>query len=177
VRRSLELLNAQVDTKQLGAVGADTGDMREMAVKLLAKNAVTLATVKPEDVEGLSALTKVLLASEENEIRLRRVKLDERYFDFEANTRCAEDLKKVRAYLVALRDNEYLSEEDGERLTHQLLFGKEKVSVQEAEEARSEESDEAADNGNDPLASEQSEASNGDSMEKGDAPTGAAGVQ
>lgn len=134
LRRSLELLDAQVDADKLDTMPARTADMRAGAVKLLAKNAMALGTEKPEDVEGLISLTKVLLHSEENEIRLRRVKLEERYYDFEANTACAKELEKVRAYLRAVGDNEHLSEAEKHQRALELLFGREKVITQQAEE-------------------------------------------
>jgi hypothetical protein len=130
VRRALELLDAQVDSDQMGRTGASTGEMRELAVKLLAKNAVTLATERPENMEGLRTLTKTLLDSEENEIRLRRVKLEERHYDLRANRACAEDLVKVRAYLRAIGDNEHLTPEEKQERVMALLFGREKVDME-----------------------------------------------
>jgi hypothetical protein len=96
---------------------------------------------KPEDMEGLIQLTRVLLESEENEIRLRKVKLEERYYDFEANTMCAKELEKVRAYLRAVGDNENLSPEEKQERVIELLFGKDKVNVKDVEEAEEEERD------------------------------------
>jgi hypothetical protein len=137
VRQSLEVLEAQVTADQLGAMPADTGAMRAAAMKLVAKSAVRLATEKPEAPEQLLPLAKVLLESEQNEIRLRRVKLEERYYDFEANASCAKDLKKVRSYLQAVGDNENLSAAEKQQRVVELLFGREQVNVSEAEEAES----------------------------------------
>ena len=135
VRRSLEILEAQVNADKLGMMPARTEELRAGAVKLVAKNAMTLGVERPEDMEGLNSLTRVLLKSEENEIRLRRVKLEERYYDFEANTMCAKELEKVRSYLRTVGDNENLSHEEKLERVIGLLFGKDKVKdVEETEE-------------------------------------------
>jgi hypothetical protein len=138
VRQSLELLEAQVASDELGAVPARGEELRATAMKLLAKSAVRLATEKPDDVERLLPVARVLLNGELNEIRLRKVKLEERYYDFEANTACAKELEKVRAYLEAVGDNENLSEAEKHKLAIKLLFGRDEVSVRDAEEAISE---------------------------------------
>ena len=59
LRRSLEILEAQVDADKLDMMPARTEDLRAGAVKLVAKNAMTLGVEKPEDVEGLIKLTRV----------------------------------------------------------------------------------------------------------------------
>jgi hypothetical protein len=138
MRQSLELVEAQVASDQLSAMPAKTEDMRAAAIKLMAKTAVKLATEKPEELEQLTSLAKVLLESEQNEIRLRRVKLEERYYDFEANTACAKELEKVRAYPIAVGDNENLSAKDKHDRVVELLFGKDTVNPEEAEAAESE---------------------------------------
>ncbi len=142
LRQTIELFEAQAAVDRLNRAPVRTDEMRAVAVKMLAKKAVRLATEKPEDTEGLMAVTKVLLHSETNDIRLRRVKLEERYYEFEANASCAKELEKVRSYLKTVGDNEYLNETDKQKRAMDLLFGREKVNVLEAEEARSEEEDE-----------------------------------
>jgi hypothetical protein len=137
LRRATELVDAQVAADQIHVVPAKTGDMREAAVKLLAQKAVVLATEKPEDVTGLMSLTKVLLESEENEIRLRKVKLEERYYDLQANTVCAAELQKVRSYLRTVGDNEYLNEKEKIGLVVKLLYGKDKIDEEEAAQLES----------------------------------------
>ena len=112
VRRSIETVEAQVDADKLGALPVKTEDLRAGAVKLLAKNAVALGVERPEDMAGLVSLTKVLLKGERNEIRLRKVKLGERYYDFESNTMGAKELQKVRGYLRTVGENDNLSLEE-----------------------------------------------------------------
>jgi hypothetical protein len=131
VRQSLELLEAQVAADELSAIPARIGEMRETAVKLLAKSAVKLGTEKPEDLKELALLTRLLLMGEENEIRLRRVKLEERYYELEANTACATELEKVRNYLRTVGDNEYLTDDEKQRRVAELLFGREKIREEE----------------------------------------------
>lgn len=137
VRRAMELMEAQVAADQLQVMPAKTADMREAAVKLLAKNAVILGMEKPGDVAGLMSMTKLLLESEENEIRLRRVKLEEQYYDLQANTIGAKELEKVRSYIKAVGDNEYLNEKAKIDLVVKLLYGKDKVDVEEVKELES----------------------------------------
>ena len=138
VRRSIEILDAQVDADKLALMPVKTEALRAGAVKLLAKNAMALGVERPEDVEGLVSLTKVLLESEENEIRLRKVRLEERYYDFESNAMCAKELEKVRGYLRTVGDNEYLSAEEKQERVIGLLFGRDKVNVKELEEESAE---------------------------------------
>jgi hypothetical protein len=138
LRQSLELLEAQVASDEMGVMRVKTEDLRATTMKLAAKSAVQLATEKPDKLEQLLPVARLLLESEQNEIRLRKVKLEERYYDFEANTICAKELEKVRAYLAAVGDNENLSEAEKHKRVMGLLFGREKVNVQEAEEAKSE---------------------------------------
>ena len=127
VRQSLELLEAQVASDELNVIPARTKEMRETAMKLLAKSAVRLATEKPEELKDLAFVTRLLLLGEENEIRLRRVKLEERYFDFEANGACAEELEKVRSYIRTVGDNEDLTDAEKHQRVVKLLFGREKL--------------------------------------------------
>jgi hypothetical protein len=138
IRRSIELLETQVDADKLGAMPVKTEELRAGAVKLLAKDAMALGVERPEDVEGLVSLTRVLLESEQNEIRLRKVKLEERYYDLEANTMCAKELEKVRGYLRTVGDNEYLSAEEKQQRVIGLIFGRDKVNVEELEEESAE---------------------------------------
>lgn len=137
VRQAMELLESQVASDQLGAIPAKTQDLRATMIKLIAKSAVRMAIEKPGEVERLMPLAKMLLDSEENEIRLRRVKLEERYYDFQANGACAKELEKVRSYLRAVGDNEHLNETDKQNRVIGLLFGRDTVDVQEAGEAES----------------------------------------
>jgi len=145
VRQGLELLEAQAAADELGVVPVSTEDLRATAMKLVAKSAVRLATEKPDQLDQLVPVARLLLEGEQNEIRLRKVKLEERYYDFEANTACAKELEKVRAYLKAVGDNENLTEAEKRELAMGLLFGREKVSVQEAEEAESKQVEEQND--------------------------------
>src|ERR1700722_6151623 len=145
VRQGLELLEAQAAADELGVVPVRTEDLRATAMKLVAKSAVRLATEKPDQLDQLVPVARLLLEGEQNEIRLRKVKLEERYYDFEANTACAKELEKVRAYLKAVGDNENLTEAEKRELAMGLLFGREKVSVQEAEEAESKQVEEQND--------------------------------
>jgi hypothetical protein len=137
VRQSLELVEAQVASDELCAMPARTEDLRAATIKLVAKSAVRLATEKPEELERLLPVARVLLQGELNEIRLRRVKMEERCHDFEANTMCAKELPRVRAYLQAVGNNENLNAEEKHQRASALLFGTDKVNVQEAAAAKS----------------------------------------
>ncbi len=59
----------------------------------------------------------------------------------EANTACAKELEKVRAYLRVVGENDNLSQNDKQARVAALLFGKDKVDVEEAEAAESPEAD------------------------------------
>jgi hypothetical protein len=131
VRQGMELLEAQVASDNLGVMPARTEDLRETTVKLLAKKALRLAMEQPEEQDELLQVMRLLLASEENEIRLRRVRLGEREHDFAANTACAKELQKVRSYLRTVAENESLTEEEKHGRALKLLFGRETVPVEE----------------------------------------------
>jgi len=124
VRQGMELLEAQVASDNLGVMPARTEDLRETTVKLLAME-------KPEEQDELLQVMRLLLASEENEIRLRRVRLGEREHDFAANTACAQELRKVRSYLRTVAENESLTEEEKHGRALKLLFGRGNVPAEE----------------------------------------------
>lgn len=133
VRQSMDLIEAQVVSDDLAALPANTGDIRSAALKLLAKKGLRLAIDRPDDLEQLLPVTRQLLESEANEIRLRRVKLEERYLDYKAAKDGGDDLKMVRAYVKAVGENEYLSEAQKLKRVRDMLFEQGKVSVREAE--------------------------------------------
>jgi hypothetical protein len=121
-----ELLYAQNYAELANSQPGKTAEMRAAAMKLLAAQAVRRATEKPESLDDLLALSKMLLNSEENEIRLRRVKLEEETFDFESAMARGGEMEKVKLHLQQIHDNRTLDAgEKAERVkaVREFLFG------------------------------------------------------
>jgi hypothetical protein len=75
---------------------------------------------------GASGRNKVLLASEENEIRLRQVKLEEETFDFESGMSRGGQVDKVKLLLQQIHDNRSMNaSEKAEQVkkVREYLFG------------------------------------------------------
>lgn len=109
--------------------------LREGVLKLLYKAVLKLATERPDEVQQFCSLTKLLLASEDNEIRRARLKLAERYFDYEATAACQKDLPQLRAFLKAISENPSLSDEERSERVYGVLYGWDKGNASAAEQA------------------------------------------
>ena len=122
-RQVLELLKAQNAASELNDQPVKVDDLRKAAVKLLAKAALKWAVEKPEQLEEVASLTKILLWSEDNDIRRARLKLAEKYFHFEATAASIEELPQLRAYLDVVGDDASLNHEEKIKRVHAILFG------------------------------------------------------
>ena len=109
-RQVTELLEAQVAANELNDLPISVASLREAAVKLVGKAALNLATEKPEQLDQLVSFTKLLLESEDTDIRRSRLKLAQRYFDYEATAASQKDLPQLRAYMEAISDDTSLSQ-------------------------------------------------------------------
>jgi len=93
-RQMEEFLDAQEIAYQAKDLPLNVPVMREGLVRLLYKAALKLAVEKPGEVAELAAVMKLLLASEDNEIRRARQKLAERYFDYDAVADCQKESRR-----------------------------------------------------------------------------------
>jgi hypothetical protein len=122
-RQVEELLEAQDAAYDVKDLPLNVPVMRESLAKLLYKAVLKHATEKPGEVEQLAALTKLLLQSEDIDIRRSRQKLAERYFDYEGIAASQKELPHLRAYLkVTGFDDSQSYEEKMERM-HKVLYG------------------------------------------------------
>jgi len=122
-RQARELVEAQGAARALNALPVSVADLREAAVKLVGKTALTLAAERPEQVEALVAAARLLLESEDNEIRRARLRLAERQLDYEATAASQKELPHLRAHLADVGGNAALSEEEKHQRVHAILFG------------------------------------------------------
>lgn len=122
-RQVEELVEAQAAADELNELPVSVASLRNAAVKLVGKAVLKLAGEKPEELEQLVSFTKLLLDSEDNDLRRSRLKLAEKYFDYEATAASVKELPKLRAYLAVVGDDTTLSHDEKMERVHAILFG------------------------------------------------------
>ncbi|MBE0542279.1 MAG: hypothetical protein IH623_12910 [Verrucomicrobia bacterium] len=122
-RQIEELVEAQAAADELNDLPVSVAGLREAAVKLVGKAVLKLASEKPAELEQLASFTKLLLASEDNDIRRARLKLAEKYFDYEATAAAQKEWPQLRAYLAVIGDDSSLSHDEKMERVHAILFG------------------------------------------------------
>lgn len=122
-RQVEELLEAQVAANELNDLPVSVASMREAAVKLVGKAALNLASEKPGQLEQLVSFTKLLLESEDTDIRRTRLQLAQRCFDYEATAASQKDLPQLRAYMEVIGDDTTLSYDEKMKKVHAILYG------------------------------------------------------
>ncbi|MGD0814510.1 MAG: hypothetical protein ABSA83_12970 [Verrucomicrobiota bacterium] len=122
-RQVEELVQAQADANELNDLPVSVASLREAAVKLVGKAALNLATEKPEQLEQLVSFTKLLLESEDIDIRRSRMKLAQRCFDYEATAASQKDLPQLRAYMQVISDDTSLTYDEKIKRVHAILYG------------------------------------------------------
>jgi hypothetical protein len=122
-RQVEELVEAQATADELNELPVSAESLRDAAVKLVGKAVLKLAGEKPEELEQLVSFTKLLLDSEDNEIRRARLKLAEKYFDYEATAASRKELPQLRSYLCLIADDASLSHEQKMEKVRAILFG------------------------------------------------------
>jgi hypothetical protein len=122
-RQVTELVVAQVTANELNDLPVSAASLRTAAVKLVGKAVLKLAGEQPEEVEQLASLTKLLLESEDNDIRRSRLKLAERYFDYEATAAANKEWPHLRAYLKVVGGDTSLNHDEKMKRVQAILFG------------------------------------------------------
>ena len=122
-RQVEELLEGAAAADELNDLPVSVASMRQAAVKLVGKAALKLASEKPEELDQLVSFTKLLLASEDNDLRRSRLKLAQQYFDYEAITASQKELPHLRAYLKVSGFDDSLTTEEKLGRIHKILFG------------------------------------------------------
>ena len=136
-RQVEELLEAQVAANELNDLPVSAASLREAAVKLVGKAALNLASEKPEQLEQLVSFTKLLLESEDTDIRRARLKLAQRCFDYEATAASQKDLPQLRSYMQVISDDTSLSNDEKLKKVHAILYGWNRGPSDEAGEDKS----------------------------------------
>jgi len=122
-RQVEELVEAQAAADELNDLPVSNASLREAAVKLVGKAALNLACEKPGELEQLVSFTKLLLQSEDNEIRRCRLRLAQQCFDYEATAASRKDLPQLTAYLAVIADDPNLSNDEKLKRVHAILYG------------------------------------------------------
>jgi len=137
-RQVEELVEAQAVASALNDLPVSVASLREAAVKLVGKAVLKLAGEKPEELEQLVSFTKLLLESEDNDIRRSRLKLAQRYFHYEATAASIKDLPHLRAYLDVVIDDASLSYDEKVQRVRAILFGwdRSKLDLVEPDKSR-----------------------------------------
>jgi hypothetical protein len=122
-RQVAELVEAQAAASELNGLPVSVASLREAAVKLVGKAALKLVGEKPQELEHLVAFTKLLLESEDNDLRRSRLKLAQQYFDYEATAASLTELPQLRAYLKVVGDDTSLNHDEKLKRVHAILYG------------------------------------------------------
>jgi hypothetical protein len=109
-RQVYALMEAQAMSDAVANPRLDTDSMRAAAVKLIAKTTLKLACERPEQLKDLESLAKILLISEDNDIRRGRLKLEQDQFIRETEDDVSGELPKLARLLVKIEEDDDLSE-------------------------------------------------------------------
>ncbi len=122
-RQVEELVEAQAAADELNELPVSAESLRAAAVKLVGKAVLKMVSEQPDRLEQLASLTRLLLDSEDNDIRRARLRLAEKYFDYEATAASQKDLPQLRAYLAVVGDDTSLSHDEKIERVQAILFG------------------------------------------------------
>lgn len=137
-RQVEELVEAQAAASELNELPVSADSLRAAAVKLVGKAVLKLTGEQPEQLEQLASLTRILLESEDNDIRRSRLRLAQRCFHFEATAASLKDLPQLRAYLDVVIDDTSLSYDEKTQRVRAVLFGwdRSKLDLVEPDKSR-----------------------------------------
>ncbi len=121
-RQVEELVEAQAMSEAVAAPKLNTGAMRSAAIKLIAKIALKLACERPEQLKELESMAKILLFSEDNDIRQGRLKLEQARLQHETTSDISDEIPKLARLLVRIEEDDDLSDEAKMDRVRALLF-------------------------------------------------------
>lgn len=121
-RQALGLMESQFTANGLNNLKVDTNSLREAALKLVGKAALSVTTDKPEEIEQLTSLTEVLLEAEQNDLRRARLQFEQRCFDYEATVATVKEIPRIRAYMQAVQDDDSLTGHEKIKKVEAMLF-------------------------------------------------------
>ena len=122
-RQFEELVEAQAAADELNELPVSAESLRAAAVKLVGKAVLKMVSEHPDRLEELASLTRLLLDSEDNDIRRGRLRLAEKWFDYDATAASHKELPQLRAYLDVIGDDASLSHDEKMKRVHAILFG------------------------------------------------------
>ncbi|MEO6183047.1 MAG: hypothetical protein ABIP71_08130, partial [Verrucomicrobiota bacterium] len=122
-RQVEELVEAQATAAELNDLPVSATSLREAAIKLVGKAVLKMASEKPDELAHLVSFTKLLVESDDNDIRRARLKLAQQYFDYEATAASLKELPQLRSYLTVIGDDTNLSHDEKMKRVHAILFG------------------------------------------------------
>lgn len=121
-RQMEALVQAQAMSDVVADPKLDTDAMRAAAIKLVAKTTLKLACERPEQLKELESLAKILLMSEDNDIRRGRLQLEMEQLQQEASEDVGGELPKLARLLVKIEEDDDLTEQAKMAKVHDLLF-------------------------------------------------------
>lgn len=121
-RQMAELVDAQAMSDALAAPEFSTDSMRAAAVKVIARMTLKLACERPDQLKELESLAKILLLSEDNDIRRARFQLEREQFRYETLSAASEELPNLARLLLAIEEDENLSQKEKMERVHALLY-------------------------------------------------------
>ena len=121
-RQMADLIDAQAMADAVTAPELNTDAMRAAAIKLVAKTTLKLAWERPEQLKELESLARILLLSEDNDIRRGRLRLEEDQFNYKAAVAASQEIPNLASLLLRIQDDDSLSPEAKLDKVHALLF-------------------------------------------------------
>lgn len=121
-RQTAELVEAQAMSDALAAPELSTDAMRAAAVKLIAKTTLKLLCEKPGQLKDLESLARLLLLSEDNDIRRGRLKLEQQQFQYLTTAAASEELPKLARLLLSIEEDETLDAHGKQAKIQALLY-------------------------------------------------------
>lgn len=126
-RQALEMVEAAETALDLNQLPISKENLQQSVMKLVAKTALRTATERPEALKDLESLTKLMLQSEDNDLRRERLKLAQLVFHYEATVAARTEFPKLSAYMRAMEKDGSLDAEAKAAHLEAVLFPNDRV--------------------------------------------------
>ena len=104
-RQGWELLEAREMAEQVNGLAGNTDDILRAVVNLTGKAALRAGIERPDQLDTLVSLAKVLLDREKNDLRRERLGQIDRQFNHEAALAGLKEMPQFRAFLRSIEDD------------------------------------------------------------------------
>ena len=101
-------------------------------MKLAGQTAINLVAEKAGNVVQFVSVSRLLLASEKNDLQRLRLAQNDRKFQYEATLKCVKDLPPFRAHLEAIEQNPRLTNEEKYQRLDEILHRMKQKAREEA---------------------------------------------